>query len=101
MDLRAPHALNRFGLGRAANEPLPADPARWLAAQLIQPDPGPDGATVAEAFAAEAQDRANRRQQQAMQPAASNSIAAHRAIGRRVASRSRSYQAAPTPSTSM
>ena len=57
MDNRAIHALNRFGLGRTPTEALPADPMRWLAAQVSQPDPGPAGTTVAEAFAALAEDK--------------------------------------------
>ena len=39
MDLRTAHALVRFGLGRRGDEPAPADPAAWLAAQLAAPDP--------------------------------------------------------------
>ena len=39
MDNRAAQALIRFGLGRRGNEPLPADPAAWLIAQLDAPDP--------------------------------------------------------------
>ena len=62
MDLRAPHALNRFGLGRARGEALPDDPQRWLAAQLAQPDPGPPGPGVTEAYGAIEQDKANRRE---------------------------------------
>jgi uncharacterized protein (DUF1800 family) len=34
MDLRTAHALVRFGLGRRPSDPLPADPAAWLARQL-------------------------------------------------------------------
>ena len=33
------HALNRFGLGRRGIEPLPSDPAAWLAEQLDGQDP--------------------------------------------------------------
>ena len=36
---RTAQALIRFGLGRRGDEPLPADPAAWLHAQLRQPDP--------------------------------------------------------------
>ena len=32
------HALNRFGLGRRGQEPLPSDPAAWLKSQLRRPD---------------------------------------------------------------
>ncbi len=60
MEPRAAHASNRFGLGRAAGQPAPADPPRWLAEQLLQPDPGPPGTTVTDAFAALAQDRADK-----------------------------------------
>jgi uncharacterized protein (DUF1800 family) len=38
VDLQPIHAMVRFGLGRAANEPLPPDPAAWLLNQLRQPD---------------------------------------------------------------
>ncbi len=34
-------ALNRFGLGAALGEPPPADPKRWLSAQLASFDPRP------------------------------------------------------------
>jgi len=39
MDMQAVQALVRFGLGRRGTEPLPGDPARWLAAQLQGADP--------------------------------------------------------------
>jgi uncharacterized protein (DUF1800 family) len=39
MDPRTAQTLIRFGLGRRGEEPLPADPATWLATQLRQPDP--------------------------------------------------------------
>lgn len=39
MDARALHAVNRFGLGRRGDEPLPGNPEAWLAAQLEGPDP--------------------------------------------------------------
>jgi uncharacterized protein (DUF1800 family) len=39
MDTHAAQAMIRFGLGRRGNEPLPGDPARWLADQLSRPDP--------------------------------------------------------------
>ncbi len=38
MDMRTAVALVRFGLGRRASEPLPADPDAWLAGQLDGPD---------------------------------------------------------------
>lgn len=56
MDNRATHALTRFGLGRAAGQDFPADPARWLRAQLTGPDIGPPslqpgtGGSVADAI---------------------------------------------------
>lgn len=34
-------ALNRFGLGASANEPVPADPKAWLLAQFDEYDPRP------------------------------------------------------------
>jgi uncharacterized protein (DUF1800 family) len=41
-------ALIRFGFGPKPGEPLPADPARWLAAQLQEdPRPPPGGAPLA------------------------------------------------------
>ncbi len=40
MDTHAAQALIRFGLGRRGAEPVPDDPAAWLAAQLDGPDPG-------------------------------------------------------------
>ncbi len=39
MDTRAAQAMIRFGLGRKAGEPLPADPIGWLARQLDGTDP--------------------------------------------------------------
>jgi uncharacterized protein (DUF1800 family) len=39
MDTDAAQALIRFGLGRRGAEPVPNDPAGWLAAQLNGPDP--------------------------------------------------------------
>ena len=54
--------MNRFGLGRSSGQALPADPAKWLAAQVAQPAPGPAGPTLGEAFAAMAQDKADRMQ---------------------------------------
>ena len=59
MDNPAAQALIRFGLGRRGQEPLPGDPAAWLRNQLAGPDRGPDGASVADAFAAIQQDRAD------------------------------------------
>jgi len=58
MDLRAPHAMIRFGLGRKPDDTLPNNPAEWLAAQVEHLGPVPaGGATVAEAMAASALDR--------------------------------------------
>lgn len=63
MDNRAHIALARFGLGRRGQEPLPADPARWLAAQLgpaAPPEaPPPGGADPGAAFAAIEERRRN------------------------------------------
>src|ERR1700721_1397371 len=39
MDTQAVQALGRFGLGGRGAEPVPTDPAGWLAAQLQGPDP--------------------------------------------------------------
>jgi uncharacterized protein (DUF1800 family) len=39
MDTNTAQALIRFGLGRRGSEPLPANPADWLAQQLRTPDP--------------------------------------------------------------
>jgi uncharacterized protein (DUF1800 family) len=61
MDTNAAQALIRFGLGRRGREPLPADPAAWLHGQLAAADPGPAGPTLAEAFAAFREDRADRK----------------------------------------
>ena len=47
-------ALNRFGLGGRPDEPLPADPGAWLAAQLTRFDPTPP--TIASAPKARAQE---------------------------------------------
>ena len=62
MDTRSAQALVRFGLGRRGNEPLPADPAEWLARQLDGPDPalasgGPSTADGLTAFRDDRQDR--------------------------------------------
>jgi uncharacterized protein (DUF1800 family) len=51
MNERQAHAFIHFGLGRRGEEPVPNDPAGWLAAQLEKPDPllaadGPDTATA-------------------------------------------------------
>lgn len=58
-------ALARFGLGRRGAEALPADPQRWLAAQLgpaHSPEPPPPGgADAASAFAALVEQQAERR----------------------------------------
>ena len=56
MDTRAHHALIRFGFGRAANQPLPPNPASWLQLQLagrdlapsaLQPDSNSAAAAIA------------------------------------------------------
>lgn len=47
----AAHAAIRFGLGARPDAPVPADPQRWLAAQ-IRPLPEAPGPSLAEAFAA-------------------------------------------------
>lgn len=60
MPINLAHAYARFGLGRSPNDPSPSDPAAWLAGQLAAEDRGPDGASVADAFAAIAQDRTDR-----------------------------------------
>jgi len=39
MDARTAHAMNRFGLGRRANEALPEDPVAWLTQQVEALDP--------------------------------------------------------------
>ena len=59
MDTHAAQALIRFGLGRRGQEPLPSDPAAWLRGQLAGSDPGPQGPTIADGFAAIREDRAN------------------------------------------
>src|SRR5690242_12745377 len=38
MDIRAAHALVRFGLGRGGGESVSGDPIGWLRAQLLHPD---------------------------------------------------------------
>ena len=62
MDLRTAHALVRFGLGRRGSEPLPADPAAWIAGQLDGLDPGVSepGSTTAAGLAALRYDRENK-----------------------------------------
>ncbi len=52
----------RFGLGRTPGAAV-GDPARWLTQQLAAPDPGPEAATVDDAFAALAADQTMRRAQ--------------------------------------
>lgn len=56
------HAYARFGFGRSPGDPSPPDLAAWLAGQLEGADPGPEGASVADAFAALEQDREDRRE---------------------------------------
>lgn len=64
MDMDTAHAMVRFGLGRRAAEPTPADPRAWLREQLARPDvPAIDPpATAAAGLAALRQDRMMRRQ---------------------------------------
>ncbi len=56
MEISAAHALIRFGLGRGAGQPLPADPNGWLRQQLNGPDTAPPllqpgtGGSVADAL---------------------------------------------------
>ncbi len=56
------HALNRFGLGRKGDEPLPSDPQGWLARQLDGPDPAlaTPGVSVADGLAALQEERENK-----------------------------------------
>ena len=51
MDINPTQAAIRFGLGRTPGQPI-SDPQRWLAQQLVQPDPGPSAGTVADALQA-------------------------------------------------
>ena len=62
MDLQVAHALVRFGLGRRGSEPVPADPAAWLRAQLRGPDPAqlPNPPSTAAGLAALREDREKR-----------------------------------------
>ena len=71
MDLATAHALVRFGLGRRASDPLPADPRAWLQMQLVGPGrPAIDPpATAAAGLEALRQDRMERKQVETMQPA--------------------------------
>ena len=76
MDIRTAHALARFGLGRAGDEPLPSDPASWALAQLAQADspwPTPAAAT-ANALMAIRADRDARRQQRETQGATGTAL---------------------------
>jgi uncharacterized protein (DUF1800 family) len=59
MDLRAAHALIRFGLGRRGTETPPDDPAGWLRRQIRNPEPPPEAPipTLAEALGALRSDR--------------------------------------------
>ncbi len=62
MDLRQAHALNRFGLGRRGEEPIPDNPESWLLGQLTRPDPVAmdPPATSANGVTALREDRKNR-----------------------------------------
>ena len=60
MENSAAQALIRFGLGRRGEQSPPDDPAAWLRGQLSGPNPGPDGPSLADGFAAFKEDRANR-----------------------------------------
>ena len=66
MDTRTAQALVRFGLGRRGTEPLPADPAAWLAGQLDGTDPacaiGPSAADGLIALRDDQKDRRDRKQ---------------------------------------
>ena len=55
------HAYARFGFGRGPQDPAPADVRGWLAGQLNGVDPGPQGASIADAFTAIEDDREDRR----------------------------------------
>ena len=55
------HAYARFGFGRGPQDPVPSDVRGWLAGQLNGADPGPQGASVADAFAALEADREDRK----------------------------------------
>ena len=63
MDMQAAQALVRFGLGRRGTEPVPADPARWLADQLQRADPAriASAPSTARGLAALFEDRERRR----------------------------------------
>ncbi len=60
MDIRAQHAVIRFGYGAKGAQAPPDDPRGWLAAQLEGPDPAlaRPGASVAEGLRALRQDQA-------------------------------------------
>ncbi len=62
MDTHAAQAMIRFGLGRRGAEPVPADPAAWLAAQLDGPDPvlAAPGHSAADGLLAIRQQRRNK-----------------------------------------
>jgi uncharacterized protein (DUF1800 family) len=66
MEQRTAQALVRFGLGRRGTEPLPTDPAAWLAGQLDGTDPacaaGPGAADGLVAFREDNKDRRDRKQ---------------------------------------
>lgn len=65
MDASASIAAIRFGLGRTPGQDPGTDPMGWLRQQLAARDPGPPGAGIEEAFAAQALDREARRDQKA------------------------------------
>ena len=62
------HAYARFGFGRGPQDPAPVDVRGWLAGQLSGPDSGPPGASIADAFAAIAADRDDRKAQTEEKP---------------------------------
>jgi uncharacterized protein (DUF1800 family) len=79
MDTRIAQAMIRFGLGCRRSEPLPNDPAAWLAGQVHAPDPArfdglPD---TADGLAALREDRKNK-----PAPGASLSLGMFRADGK-------------------
>src|SRR5579875_3418915 len=57
------HVSARFGLGRAPGDAPPRDLRAALTAELDAADPGPAGASVADAFTALREDRTDRQAQ--------------------------------------